>query len=78
MARGALPPVRGFCKELKAIIAIITKETTERPRNPVNISINTSKRSTASDPAIAHAIRTTTDSARRRSMPKREPLSDTA
>ena len=37
---------------------MMIKETTERPRNAVSNSIKRSKRRIASDPAIAHAIRT--------------------
>jgi len=57
VARGVLAPTRCFCNELKAIIAIVTKDTTEKPKNAVRNSINKSKRKTAVDHVIAPAIK---------------------
>ena len=57
MPRGVLAPTRCFCNELKAIIATLTNETTEKPINAVRNSINKSKAKTAINPAIAPAIR---------------------
>ena len=70
-ARGVLAPTRCFCNELKAIIDTVTKEITEKPRNPVRNSTNKAKRKTVCDPAMAPAIITEMDSAMKRIRAKK-------
>ena len=39
-AKGLLAPTLCFCNELKAIIAIVTKETAEKPNAAVTANVN--------------------------------------
>ena len=58
-ASGLLAPTRCFCNELNAIIATVTKATTEKPKKPVSASINRFKSNSVSEPDTADATMTT-------------------
>ena len=61
-ARGLLAPTLCFCNELKAIIAIVTKETAEKPNAAVKANVTKPK----SDPAITLATTLAANSAMKR------------